>query len=264
MTLMPVTRIEVSVDQSTKSGASAWIGADCSAPIGPRSSIGSPTTFMMRPSVFGPTGTRIWEPVSRTSWPRVRPSVESIAIVRTVLSPRCWATSRTRRFPPLSVSSADRISGSSPSKLTSTTAPITWLMRPLLLVAAAAVAILFFLLVPRSMPGSSWFFLFVIPAEAGISMRVHTEVRTPAGTTAIAGETVKLERLGARDDLDELGGDRRLALPVVLDRQAVDHVAGIAGRIVHRRHAAALFRRCILEQSAEDLDGDVARQKLGV
>ena len=81
---MPVTRIEVSVDWSTKSGASAWIGAVSVWPIGPRSSIGSPITFMIRPSVIGPTGMRICEPVSVTSWPRVRPSVASIAIVRTV------------------------------------------------------------------------------------------------------------------------------------------------------------------------------------
>jgi hypothetical protein len=83
MTLMPVTRMAVSVDWSTKSGASAWIGAVSVWPIGPRSSIGSPITFMIRPRVIGPTGTRIWPPVSITAWPRVRPSVESIAIVRT-------------------------------------------------------------------------------------------------------------------------------------------------------------------------------------
>ena len=35
MTLMPVTRIAASVDWSTKGGASAWIGADMSLPIGP-------------------------------------------------------------------------------------------------------------------------------------------------------------------------------------------------------------------------------------
>ena len=62
MTLMPVTRMAASVDWSTNSGASAWIGEVPSAPIGPRSSIGSPTTFMMRPSVFGPTGTEICAP----------------------------------------------------------------------------------------------------------------------------------------------------------------------------------------------------------
>ncbi len=65
MTLIPVTRIAASVDWSTKGGASAWIGANMSLPIGPCSSIGSPMTFMIRPSVLGPTGTRIWEPVER-------------------------------------------------------------------------------------------------------------------------------------------------------------------------------------------------------
>src|SRR5205085_1894849 len=101
--------------------------------IGPASSTGSPITFMMRPSVPSPTGTEMACPVSNTSWPRTRPSVESIAIVRTVDSPRCCATSSTSRLPLLSVSSAFRISGSGPSNCTSTTAPVTCAMRPILL-----------------------------------------------------------------------------------------------------------------------------------
>jgi len=137
MTLMPVTRIAASVDWSMNSGALAWIAAVCSAPTGPRSSIGSPTTFMMRPRVLGPTGTEICAPVLVTGWPRVRPSVASIAMVRTVFSPRCWATSSTRRLPLLSVSSAVRIAGSSPSKVTSTTAPMTWLILPLVVSTVA-------------------------------------------------------------------------------------------------------------------------------
>ena len=102
-----------------------------SEPTGPRSSIGSPMTLTMRPSVLGPTGTEICAPVLATIAPRVSPSVESMAMVRTVFSPRCWATSSTSRLPLLSVSSAVRIAGSSPSKVTSTTAPITWLILPL-------------------------------------------------------------------------------------------------------------------------------------
>ena len=46
------------------------------------------------------------------------------------VSPRCCATSRTRRLPWLSVSSALRISGRCPSNCTSTTAPMTCVMRP--------------------------------------------------------------------------------------------------------------------------------------
>ena len=74
-------------------------------------------TFMMRPSVSSPTGTAIGSPVSLTSWPRTRPSVVSMATVRTVFSPRCCATSSTRRLPLLSVSSAFRIAGSVPVEL---------------------------------------------------------------------------------------------------------------------------------------------------
>ena len=55
-----------------------------------------------------------------------------MAMVRTVFSPRCWATSSTRRLPWFVVSSALRIAGSSPSNCTSTTAPVTWRMRPTL------------------------------------------------------------------------------------------------------------------------------------
>ena len=54
---------------------------------GPLSSMGSPITLMIRPSVSGPTGMLMGEPVSTHTWPRTRPSVPSIAMVRTVLSP---------------------------------------------------------------------------------------------------------------------------------------------------------------------------------
>ena len=127
---MPVARMLDSVDCSVKGGAEAWIGREPFAPMGPASSTGSPMTFMMRPSVSSPTGMRIGLPVSVTDWPRTRPSVASMAMVRTVFSPRCWATSRTSRLPLLEVSSAFRIGGNSPSNATSTTAPMTCEMRP--------------------------------------------------------------------------------------------------------------------------------------
>jgi F-type H+-transporting ATPase subunit beta len=81
---------------------------DTGAPItliGPRSSMGSPTTFMIRlrglvgsearkkelshPRAAGPTGMVMGAPVSTTFWPRTRPSVPSMAMVRTVFSPKC-------------------------------------------------------------------------------------------------------------------------------------------------------------------------------
>src|SRR5258708_33454588 len=104
---------------------------------GPASSIGSPITLMMRPSVPAPTGTMIGEPVSVTAPPRTSPSVVSMAMGRTVDSPRCWATSSTRRLPLLVVSMALRIAGKWPSNCTSTTAPITWVMRPVWLAGVA-------------------------------------------------------------------------------------------------------------------------------
>src|SRR5579872_4315831 len=50
--------------------------------IGPASSTGSPMTFMMRPRHSSPTRTEIGAPVSRTSWPRTRPSETSMATLR--------------------------------------------------------------------------------------------------------------------------------------------------------------------------------------
>ncbi len=120
------------VDWSTNSGAGRWIGKNVSDSIGPRSSTGSPITFMMRPSVAGPTGTRITSPVFVAGCPRTRPSVVSMATQRTVFSPRCCATSSTRlssrsSMLALLTRSAVKISGSVPGgNSTSTTGPMTW------------------------------------------------------------------------------------------------------------------------------------------
>lgn len=59
----------------------------CLVLMGPLSSIGSPMTFMILPKVSGPTGILIGAPESRTFWPLTRPSVPSMAMVLTVLSP---------------------------------------------------------------------------------------------------------------------------------------------------------------------------------
>eukprot|EP00953_Heterococcus_sp_UTEX-ZZ885_P037883 19450-Heterococcus_DN1.PRE.1 len=61
-------------------------------------------------------------------------------MVRTVFSPRCWATSSTRRGSPLETctSRALRIGGSFLSNCTSTTAPMTWVILPRLVSPFAA------------------------------------------------------------------------------------------------------------------------------
>src|SRR5205085_715002 len=100
-------------------------------------------------------------------------------------------------------------------KATSTTAPITWLTRPVRLLTGLAAF--------------------------GVSLAATLRARGLGFVSAAVAiffllPCLAFERFGARNDFDELGGDRGLARPVILDRQAVDHVAGVAGRIVHRGH----------------------------
>src|SRR5580698_2298097 len=132
MTLIPVSRISVSVDCSEMVGAVRCIGIRPSPANGPLPSMVSPMTLNIRPSVASPTGTWIGAPVARTASPRRTPSVVSMAMVRTVLLPRLCCTSSTSRLPSSrSISSASRISGRrSPLNSTSTTGPITCTTAP--------------------------------------------------------------------------------------------------------------------------------------
>lgn len=73
--MIPVSRTSGTVDWSTNAGGSVWIGIWVLVLMGPRSSMGSPMTFMIRPRHSGPTGIMIGAPVSMTLVPRTRPSV---------------------------------------------------------------------------------------------------------------------------------------------------------------------------------------------
>ena len=120
MTLIPVSKTSTLVLCSWKVGGVLWMGEVFLAPTGPRSSTGSPMTFKMRPRHSGPTGMAMGAPVSRASIPRTRPSELSMAMVRTVFSPRCCATSNVRlsladEMLGLVTFSALRIRGSLPS-----------------------------------------------------------------------------------------------------------------------------------------------------
>lgn len=88
--LMPVSSSSTEAVCSTKLGLrGGW--ADIFQPDGAHFvANGRPTTFMMRPRDAAPTGAMIGLPVSTTSMPRTRPSVASMAMVRTTSSPRCW------------------------------------------------------------------------------------------------------------------------------------------------------------------------------
>ena len=89
MTLMPVSSTFTSVSCSVNAGAGRWMAMFFSDTIGPRPSTGRPTTFMIRPKAGEPTGMVIGRPVSLAAMPRTRPSVWSMATVRTTLSPKC-------------------------------------------------------------------------------------------------------------------------------------------------------------------------------
>ena len=111
MTLMPVTRISVSVDCSSKVGRRAvdragLVGVDRALLVDRLAD-----DVQDAAERAAPTGTEIGPPVSITLPPRTRPSVASIAMVRTVDSPRCCATSSTRRVAVVVGLSAFRISG---------------------------------------------------------------------------------------------------------------------------------------------------------
>src|ERR1700691_362055 len=193
--------------------------------IGPASSTGSPITFMMRPSVPAPTGTMIGLPVSLTSSTRTRPSAVSIAMVRTVASPPCWADASTSRLPPFLVSIAFRMAGKCPSNCTSTTAPMTCVMRPVWL--------------------------------AGVGMKILS-------FEFYLNRPLRLsDRLGAGDDFNQLLGDHRLTGSIVDQGLLANHVAGIAGRIVHRAHLRAVERGVVFQQCAKDLDRQITRQQAG-
>jgi hypothetical protein len=136
-TFNPVSKISSVGERSRNSGGSRWIDhRSTSSPGASLWSIGSPMTFQIRPSVASPTGTVIGAPVSTTSTPRARPSVESIATARTRSSPRCCCTSAisVRGSVPsragTSMRSAVLISGSAPVKTASMTTPLISISLP--------------------------------------------------------------------------------------------------------------------------------------
>src|SRR5689334_5110207 len=66
---------------------------------------------------------------------------------------------------------------------------------------------------------------------------------------------------GAGNDLDQFLGDVRLARAVIVQGQALDHVAGVARGVVHRRHARPVLAGGTFEQRAVELDRQRLRQE---
>ena len=110
------------------------------ASLGLRNTInGFTNNVERRPFISSPMGIVIGVPVSVTFMPRTRPSVPSMEIVLTRSSPRCCWVSRTTFVPsPFITTNESRILGNfdpSPSKATSTTGPITWVIFPIFAIA---------------------------------------------------------------------------------------------------------------------------------
>src|ERR1700761_9132860 len=119
-----------------------------------------------------------------------------MAMARTVFSPRCWATSSTRRkgspvrWSVLVVSRALWIAGRCPSNSTSTTAPMICTRRPVATPFTAAAE------------GADFF---------GAAGFLAAGFLAGAAASDMAVSFSCLERFGAGDDLDQLLGDLRLA-----------------------------------------------------
>src|SRR5216683_7197315 len=239
------------------------MGIRLGASIGPTSSTGSPVTFISRPSVSSPTGTVIGAPVSITSIPRTRPSVESIEMHRTMLSPRCCATSSTRlngrsSIDGLVTRSALRIDGSEPlENSTSMTLPKIWLIRPVdcsLIAASFPAGVCLRSLYARRR-------LLTLSAPRGLVCSAGE-----LGSAALRQVTAVLlaaQGFGAADDIHQLPRDSRLARTVHFERQPRDHVRCIVGCTVHRGHARPKLARFGLEQRMEHRVLDVAAQHHG-
>ena len=90
----------------------------------------------------------IGAPVSLAFMPRTRPSVISIEIQRTTLSPRCSATSTIKLsswslIAGLVIKIAFKMLGSFPSsKVTSTTGPMTWTIFPIFITISLQIVVL--------------------------------------------------------------------------------------------------------------------------
>ena len=133
MTLIPVKSTSCFVDRFSNFGGSRCMLLRLPSFIGFKPSILSPMTLKRRPLTWSPVGIVIGCPRLTTSIPRLRPSVESMAMVRMVFSPMSCCTS-VMSLSPLSrvISKASNRFGRffPSSKATSMTGPMICAMRP--------------------------------------------------------------------------------------------------------------------------------------
>src|SRR3954454_2521407 len=68
--------------------------------------------------------------------------------------------------------------------------------------------------------------------------------------------------VGAGRDLDHLAGDVGLTDLVVGEREVLDQVLGVLGRVLHRDHPARFLAGLCLEDGLEEARRDVPREQL--
>src|SRR4051812_14466608 len=185
------------------------------------------------------------EPVSRTSAPRTRPSVGCMEMVRTTLSPRCWATSRVSVLPrsarvTSTFRALNRSGIASRGNSTSTTGPVTRATRPV----------------------APW--VCEVDGRSSVTVMVCSPA-LPMFWEYVWGRSVvgagRHERVGTADDLADLLGDLGLAGLVGLPREVLGQLLGVVGRRLHRPAAGCGLRGRRLEHRRVDPGGDVLRQQ---
>src|SRR6185437_5398050 len=229
ITLMPVSSNSFAAACSSYEGAARWITHWSCASTGPRSSIGSPSTFMMRPSVALPTGTLIAAPVLSTASPRFRPSVEPSAMVRTTPSPSCCCTSSVTAVP-CTLSASYTFGTDSRGNSTSTTAPMICTTLPWFIAMSSQIACLV---------GAC--------LQAMLARR-----RSPTNNSS--------NRRGAADDFRDFLRDRRLPCLVVDQRQRVDRLGRVVGCRLHGHHARGVLAGQVFQHRVVHQRLDVAFQ----
>src|SRR5579875_3904040 len=184
-------------------------------------------------------------PVFTTRSARRSPSVGRMQMQRTRPSPICWATSARifdlRPSTSISSSTAWLISGRLPGgNSTSTTGPAMATTRPSArsVIGSATVLTFFALLLGFGLlPGRRW------------------SRRLPLVFLA--------ERLGAADDLHDLGGDGVLAGAVHHPAKRLDQLLGVVGRRLHRPLAGGVLGGGRLEHRREHLGLQPAGKQAG-
>src|SRR4051794_11699456 len=239
MTLMPEVNMRRDGSSESNKGASRWMSQrSMSAYLAGSSSRTSPHTFQTWPRVRSPTGTCRPCPKLRTAVPRVSPSVGFMHTARTRLSPSCWATSArmTTGLPSTcTVNSKAVLSlGSRPlGNSTSTTGPAIPTTRPSVkLVSVAESWVIVMTVGPSSCACSCQSAEY--GAHVGRTVVQHLEIDDK--TLVDAGE-----RLGAADDLHDLGGDGVLASTVHDAAEVLDQFLGVVGGALHRSLTEGVF-----------------------